>query len=121
LKAAADLAGYNINRKSNLVMLPKDAKAAAKTFDGKPKGADKLLEHRGGHNQGGEVGDNYQNHVRDKLKKLDDEYRASVASGNPWSPEELLDAVKKFESEIENDLLTGKSPPLCKDCKSGGI
>ena len=121
LKAAADLAGYNINRKSNLVMLPKDANAAVKAFDGKPTNANKLPEHKGGHNQGGEVGDNYQNYVRDKLKKLDDEYRASVASNNPWTPEEILEAVKKFESEIKNDLLTGKTPALCKKCKSGNI
>ncbi len=51
-------------------MLPKDAEAAGKIFDGKPANVSKLPEHRGGHNQGGEIGENYQKYVGDKLKNL---------------------------------------------------
>ena len=121
MKAAADLAGYNINRKTNLLMLPKNAEAAAKSFNGKPANASKLPDHRGGHNQGGEVGKNYQNHVRDKLNKLDQEYLRDKKQGKPWSQEKLLGKLKELEDEIKSDLLKGKSPPLCSTCKSGAL
>ncbi|MEE9339388.1 MAG: AHH domain-containing protein [Methylococcaceae bacterium] len=121
MKAASDLAGYNINRKSNLIMLPKDANAAIKVFDGKPNNASSLPEHRGGHNQGREVGNNYQNYVRDRLAELDSKYKKALDSRKPWSPERLLAEMKKFENSIKNDLLTGKTPALCSNCKGGGL
>ena len=116
--AAADLAGYNINRKSNLLMLPKNAKAAAMKFDGKPTNANKLPEHRGSH--GGKSGPSYQDYVKDELKYLDDRFKADKKE-NPWSQEKLLSELEAFENKIKNDLLTGKSPPLCKECKAGQI
>ena len=121
MKAAAELAGYNINRKSNLLMLPKDANAAGKIFDGKPANASKLPEHRGAHNQGGETGNNYQKYVGDKLEELNKNYKRDLASGKPWDQDKLLHEMEKLESGIKNDLLEGKAPALCSTCKAGEI